>query len=61
MDSEKERNIFTEFPYHIAMLVKAAQKAIKEGHIRIENGQLVSNPPNAGSDKEKSKLVSDGE
>ena len=40
-DAERNKKLFTEYPHHIAMLVKIAQKAIKEGHIRIEGGRLV--------------------
>jgi hypothetical protein len=50
MSPEKERKLFTEYPYHIAMLVKAAQKAIKEGLIRIETGQLVVNSEKSAVD-----------
>jgi len=50
MDTEKKGKLFRKYPYHIAMLVKAAQKAIKEGRIRIENGKLVANTRKSGDD-----------
>ena len=55
MDAEKERELVKEYPSYIAMLVKAAEKAIKEGCVRIENGELVFNANGSVAGKETSK------
>jgi hypothetical protein len=59
-DIEKERELFASYPAHIAMLVKIAQRLIKEGRLRIEDGQLVMNPPKPVAE-DPSKPISDGD
>lgn len=49
-DIERERRLFTNYPYHIAMLVKMAEQAIKEGRAEIKDGMLVMKEPPAAED-----------
>ena len=59
MDTEKERKLFTEYPRHIAMLVKVVEMAIKEGRMRIEGGNLVMNSGKTGIEEAEKKSASD--
>lgn len=56
-DTEKETELFRSYPHHIAMLVKIAQRLIKEGRVRIEEGRLVMNPPKALEDAESKPTI----
>jgi len=59
-DFEKKRQLFANYPYHIAILVKAAQRVIKEGLMRIEDGELVINSEKAGGEEAEKRSASDG-
>lgn len=60
MDAEKERKLFTEYPHHIAMLVKVARQAIKEGRFRIEDGKRIVNSEKVAGEETKENPDSDG-
>jgi hypothetical protein len=44
-DLEKEKALFTQYPFHICLMVKAAKKALEEGRASIQDGILVLQPP----------------
>lgn len=41
MNADDERWLLAKYPFHICLMVKAAQQALDEGRARIEDGMLV--------------------
>lgn len=54
MDIESEKRLLAKYPFHIYLLVMAAQKALKEGKATIQNGMLVFSEEGPPLPKEKS-------
>jgi hypothetical protein len=46
-DAEQDKRLFANYPLHIVLMVKAANKALDEGRARIEDGVLVIDPPSS--------------
>lgn len=50
-DTEKEKRLLAEYPFHIFLMAKAAKQALDEGRAQIVDGMLVFRPqpaPSAG-------------
>lgn len=41
MDIEREKRLLAKYPFHIYLMVKAAERALDEGRFHVQDGMLL--------------------